>query len=153
MKFSETLRKIRLERGLSQKRLAEMAGLSQAAIYQWEKGTREPKLQQLEKLASALNIPIDEFLGLSDDLFINHIESFITALYKNPSADLLNDDMFYDQEITEDYIISEMRKLNLDGQMRLLSHIEDLAKIPEYQNSDLKHYQSRRKKDPDSDQK
>ena len=56
MNFSEQLRKIRSEKGLSQKKLADLSGLSQAAIYQWEKGTRKPKFEQCEKLAIALKV-------------------------------------------------------------------------------------------------
>ena len=67
MNFSEQLRKIRSEKGLSQKKLADLSGLSQAAIYQWEKGTRKPKFEQCEKLAIALKVSPAIFFDDNDN--------------------------------------------------------------------------------------
>jgi len=50
----ETIKKRRLALGLTQKELAEQAGLLQAEISRWENGTRKPNLSQLEKLAAVI---------------------------------------------------------------------------------------------------
>lgn len=67
MFFSELLRELRTEKGYSQKKLADLSGISQAAIYQWEKGTRKPKIEQLKKLSIALDVPLRTFLLKMDE--------------------------------------------------------------------------------------
>lgn len=46
----------RKEKGLTQKRLAELAGVAEITIRQYETGNRFPKIEQLQKLADALDI-------------------------------------------------------------------------------------------------
>lgn len=67
MDFAEKIYKLRIEKGLSQQKLAEKAGLSQATIYYWEKGKRNPKYEQLQKIASALDVTITE-LSENDEM-------------------------------------------------------------------------------------
>ena len=50
------LRALRLERGLSQARLAELAGLTTEAVSRFERGAKEPRLSSLERLAAALQV-------------------------------------------------------------------------------------------------
>lgn len=61
------LKAIRLEKGVSQNKLAEKAGLSRAAVQHIEKGIRNPTLIVCHALAKAL----DTSLGR----IINRIES------------------------------------------------------------------------------
>lgn len=83
MDFSEQLRSLRAQKGISQQKLADLSGISQASIYQWEKGTRKPKYEQLQKLAKALGITIPYLLGeegIEDDVFQEE-GAFIDFLY------------------------------------------------------------------------
>lgn len=57
------LKKIRLERGMTQSDVAAAVGLSDEAICTYEIGTREPNLETLRKLATVLNCTIDELIG------------------------------------------------------------------------------------------
>ena len=57
------LKALRTSRGLSQKQLAEAAGLSQNAISQWESGAREPSWSNVLALANALGVTCQEFTG------------------------------------------------------------------------------------------
>ncbi len=54
----QQLKAIRLERGLSHERLAQMTGLSRAAISLVESGERHPTLLTCLRIAQALNITI-----------------------------------------------------------------------------------------------
>lgn len=47
---------LRKQRGLTQSALAEMLGVEQPTIQRWEKGKREPNIDQLIALAKALDI-------------------------------------------------------------------------------------------------
>ena len=49
----------RLEKGLSQKELAEKMGTKQSAISRLESGKYNPSIQFLEKLAKALQLRLD----------------------------------------------------------------------------------------------
>lgn len=56
--IGENIKKIRKERGYSQKQLAEKLGTSPQNLAQYEKGKRMPKIETLDKIASALNVSI-----------------------------------------------------------------------------------------------
>jgi DNA-binding XRE family transcriptional regulator len=47
-------------RGLTQKELAEIIGVQQAAIAQFESGKRDPSVKQLKKIATALDVEMDD---------------------------------------------------------------------------------------------
>jgi transcriptional regulator with XRE-family HTH domain len=57
------MRKARLERGLTQKRLAELAGLHKNIICKYEAGEVDPGLFSLVCMADALGIGLDEYIG------------------------------------------------------------------------------------------
>ena len=59
-----TIRKIRLERGMTQKELARCLNVTpNYAVTQWEKGTRNPSLNNVKKMAEILHCTTDEILG------------------------------------------------------------------------------------------
>lgn len=57
---------IRKEKGMTQNDLAEKLGLTSQAICNYEKGIREPNLDTLKKLATALEVTVDELLREDD---------------------------------------------------------------------------------------
>jgi transcriptional regulator with XRE-family HTH domain len=60
------LRQARKDRGLSQKQLADCAGLVQSAISAFEAGEKEPRISTLQQLASCLQISTALLLGESE---------------------------------------------------------------------------------------
>ena len=60
MDTSSKIRRLRLERGLTQKELARKLGARYHYISRWEKGV-EPSAKYLGKLAKALDVDIAEF--------------------------------------------------------------------------------------------
>lgn len=61
------IKDLRLEKGVSQNKLAKALGLTQQAISAYENGLREPDLETLNKIANFFNVSVDyEF----SDLFI-----------------------------------------------------------------------------------
>ena len=58
MTTGQKIKKLRQSRNLSQKELGIMSGLSEPAIRNYELGNRTPSAQQLEKIASALNVSV-----------------------------------------------------------------------------------------------
>lgn len=66
MKFSERLKELRKERGLSQMELSKQTGLSQSAIAKWEKDKTDPTSANLIVLSQFFGESVDYLLGLLD---------------------------------------------------------------------------------------
>jgi transcriptional regulator with XRE-family HTH domain len=60
--FPERLVSIRKARGLTQEGLGDIAKLTKLQIHRYEKGTSQPTLQTLKRLAIALNASIDKLV-------------------------------------------------------------------------------------------
>jgi len=60
--FGQKLRKLRLERGLTQEGLADLADMHFTYVGQIERGLRNPSLINLFRLAKALKISSDKLL-------------------------------------------------------------------------------------------
>lgn len=61
--FRVELKKHREGAGLSQYKLAEKMGVSQATVGMWESGKREPNFTTLCKLADFFGVSVDSLLG------------------------------------------------------------------------------------------
>lgn len=61
------IREIREDKGISQKALAILLGVSPTNIYNYEIGRTEPSVEMLKKIAGALEVSIDYLVGNSDD--------------------------------------------------------------------------------------
>lgn len=64
--LSIRLRETRLEHCCSQKRLAELIGVSQDTVSLWERAKSAPSAEQLFAICRALEISSEYLLGLSD---------------------------------------------------------------------------------------
>ena len=74
--FIENLKAIRTARGLSQIKLSELADLSPSIIGDIEVGRRNPTLTTIEKIALALDIPVQQlFYDSEADYPLSAIES------------------------------------------------------------------------------
>lgn len=62
MDYGKRLRELRDERGLTQEKLAELAGLERTYISQAEQGRRNTTVLTLQKLAAALDVEVTELL-------------------------------------------------------------------------------------------
>lgn len=135
MKVGERIREIRKSKKLSQKNLGDLLGVSQAMVAQYENGDRNPKIEQLQKIAVALDVSIDQFLSSEEQMFSKDTLYFLGS---DKSLQNLPEQASSGAEITthdEDYFISRVKKLNLSGLSRLDEHVEDLLKIPDYRKA------------------
>lgn len=64
--FSERLKKLRIEKNLSQESLAERLGLSRSTISNYEQNIRVPSVDILNMFADYFDVSIDYLLGRSD---------------------------------------------------------------------------------------
>ena len=65
--IGNTIRELRVHRGMSQAELAERIGKKRSAVGNYESGAREPDLNTLRALAGALNVPVAALLGGDGD--------------------------------------------------------------------------------------
>lgn len=74
MTIGETIKQLRLEKGLKQEELAQMANISRVSIGNYERGTRTPTTEIANSIAKALNVPVGILLGDEEIFFSQLIE-------------------------------------------------------------------------------
>jgi Zn-dependent peptidase ImmA (M78 family)/transcriptional regulator with XRE-family HTH domain len=73
--FSKNLRYYRLKNALSKKDLAAKSNVSAMAITNYENGSRQPNMETIKALASALGVKVSDFLAVrNDNLKFSHGE-------------------------------------------------------------------------------
>ena len=60
-KFGQRLKEVRNSKGLSQEKLASLAGLHRTYISDIERGKKNVSLQNIEKLSKALRVKVSDF--------------------------------------------------------------------------------------------
>ena len=64
--FGNILKNLRIERGISQRKLGQAFGVANQTISTWETGVREPDLDTLVKLAQYFNVSVGFLLGVEE---------------------------------------------------------------------------------------
>lgn len=83
MNYGENIKKIRKEKGLTQKQLGKKLGISQAAIGQFESNKTNPKMETLRRIANALEVDLWEIVELEqmdEDTRIQEIKKMVLQL-------------------------------------------------------------------------
>jgi transcriptional regulator with XRE-family HTH domain len=84
--FGRNLKRARKAKGLTQKQLAQLLGVSEAAIGMWEAGARLPDVSMASRIAKALDVPLQY---LADELPSELPQTYIAfARQDDPLADL-----------------------------------------------------------------
>ena len=65
--FVVRLKELRIESDLTQKQLAQIIGVSDDCVYQWEKGRSQPSIQILRKICKTLDISADYLIGVDTE--------------------------------------------------------------------------------------
>ncbi|MCD7894581.1 MAG: helix-turn-helix domain-containing protein [Erysipelotrichaceae bacterium] len=65
-KVGINIRKYRKERGLSQKKLGDLCGITDSNIRKYELGKQNPKIETLQKIAEALEIDVINLFGYEE---------------------------------------------------------------------------------------
>lgn len=69
MEIGKMISKLRNEKGLNQRDLAKLLGVSNGAVGMWETGKRQPDLDTIKKIASFFNVSVDDLLGNETYIF------------------------------------------------------------------------------------
>ena len=60
--MGKKIKSMRKKRGLTQKQLAELLGVKQQNVSDWERSLRSPSVKNLKKLSEILNCQIDDLV-------------------------------------------------------------------------------------------
>ena len=92
MEFSERLKKLRKDAGLTQVDVAEKLGISQPAYASWERGIKKPTQGNLVKLSKILYVSVDYLLGNTENKQTSDVFEDIELLFRLNSKDLTDEE-------------------------------------------------------------
>lgn len=116
MTTGQLIKAARKKAGMTQAQLAEKAGVAAITIQQYELGKRQPRLAQLQAIASALGVPVQDL--------ISDWEAVDKEEFKR---------VFIYGEGIKDRIDAALDRLNDEGQEKAAERVEELTEIPKYQ--------------------
>lgn len=118
MFIGEKLKKIRKEKGITQKQLADALSVSVMTVQRYETNTREPKSEMIDKLCSVLGTMPEYFL-------ISDYDSYIENSYLRDKTVILS------YELNESF-----EKLNNTGKSIAIQRVKELTEIERYTRPD-----------------
>lgn len=156
MSIGDNIKRIRKEKGLTQKQLAEKLGVSQQNLAQYESNKRYPKLATARKIATALDVYLSElnpdWSNFSSEEIISDISNSAdkatddtskiinetSVTLQNISEAVINSSQLRQAtktflNLSEKILVENFNKLNENGQEEAIRQVEMLSKIPEYQ--------------------
>lgn len=116
MTTGQLIKAARKKAGMTQAQLAEKAGVAAITIQQYELGKRQPRLAQLQAIAAALGVPVQDL--------ISDWEAVDKEEFKR---------VFIYGEGIKDRIDAALDRLNDEGQEKAAERVEELTEIPKYQ--------------------
>lgn len=116
--FSDRLKKLRTEKGILQKELAEYLNVSRVTITQYENGSRSPDDETKKKIAKYFNVSLDYLMGASDirnpyneNKEISEVDKFLLKLKEEMQKQGLDFDETSPEELIETYkLLMEFKK-------------------------------------------
>ena len=116
MTTGQLIKDARKKAGMTQEELGKKIGVSGSSMAQWENDLRNPKLDTLQRIASALGVPVQEL--------ISDWEAVDKEEFKR---------VFIYGEGIKDRIDAALDRLNDEGQEKAAERVEELTEIPKYQ--------------------
>lgn len=126
--FSERLRRLRLQKGVSQQDLADVLNVNKQTISGYERGIRRPAgenaREMYEKIADFFNVDVSFLMGLSDVSL-----TLSNPLDMTPAAPESNSDSRKAQ------LLRYYDLFNEEGKARLLNYAQDLDASGRYKET------------------
>lgn len=134
MTTGQRIRIARKKANMTQAELAELLDIPFQSISQWERDIRKPKIETLQRIADALQIPLALLLDedASDAYFAG--ADFATALEEGyrQNIDEQREKSGYTFSQNEAKLIKAFSQLNHEGQSKAVERVEELTEIPKY---------------------
>lgn len=128
---SENIVKIRKEKRISQKELAEAIGTTPQTLLKIEKGIVNPRMDTLEKIISALNVTPNQLFG--EELFQStHVQTPFARNVKNirVEAHLSQEELAEKLKISPQKVY-DMEKGSAIPSSEILARLEDVLNVPQ----------------------
>ena len=114
MELCEILKLLRMERNLTQADVASVLSITPEAYTQYEKGRRQPNLENLTRLSKFFMVTTDYLLGISD---YRNFDEYSTALPLSPKL-----------STDEEQLINNYRKLSSDLKAEIRGEIKGILR-------------------------
>lgn len=137
MSVGGRIKEARKKAGLKQSELAEKLGVAVITIGQYERNQRQPRLEQLQRIAAALGVSFFDLLSKEERaIYESGVKEGAEAEeWQNYVIDELNRQEGYTYSDVETRLINSFSTLNDDGQQKVVAFSEDLAGNPKYQRT------------------
>ena len=147
MSIGENIRKLRLQRNLTQKELGDLCGMADSAIRRYESNRANPKIETLEKIAKALGTTpfgIINYDTLSlkptekQPINFSHVMSGISpTIYRDmleENFENVSSEKDFEINYTKDCtdLFEKIFLLNEIGRTKIKEYAEDLSQNPKY---------------------
>jgi len=133
--FGARLRNIRIEKGYSQKALADFLGVNVRTVSRWELNNNKPSQEELEKMSVLFGITVNELL--SDENNIEEPNQHVLNRLSDSVDNLVTGQENMNETITsnQDELICELKRQNEE----LLSRIQAYEKALDNSKTELRH--------------
>lgn len=129
--FADNLCFLRTAKNLSQNDLANEVGLTRQTISNYEKGTRQPDLFALTKIANFFCISVDELIFSQSSINIDDLNNF------NKIDFFLKNDFAIDTNSNDLIDLLKQKRLDIKNSIdNLHEHLNKIDNILEYLNND-----------------
>lgn len=112
----------RKQQGITQKQLAEKAGIATISIQQYEANSRNPKIETLQKIATALSVPLDAIRS-DYDLEYDDIRTLFDEALTYAKKDMIFQQIL-DAELNSDdiqlLIARNAKKLTIEEKQKII---------------------------------
>lgn len=111
-----------MKKNITQKELgARLGGITQQQIGQWENGNKNPKLETMQKIATALEVSLSDIIGIEEFNKIIETKSRIKHQIDNGIITTLPSSL-----------LDNYSKLNDTGKREADKRVQELTEIPRY---------------------
>lgn len=109
--FAKNFKLLRIERNLTQEKVAQIFNVSKSTIAMWETGRREPNIDKIEEIADFFNVDMKFLRGKQEEKRIVNLDSY------QPIVDFTNEEillieMFRDSDQTTKEMVSRILKFS-----------------------------------------
>ncbi len=112
--IGKNIKRIRKEKGLTQKKLGELCSMNEANIRKYENGKQNPKIETIEKIAKALETTADELRRIKRDIAYN-VDEIVEALNRYKTQQSENETLNYNGRWIACKVIEECIKIVKTG--------------------------------------
>ncbi|WDA67433.1 XRE family transcriptional regulator [Lactococcus lactis] len=143
MELSERLKALRLEEHCTQKQIADRLNVTYQHYQRWEKGYRNPKKSNLEKLAKIFNVPVSYLLGETNVRSFSKLEQMLEQLpetHQRKALDYVKNicEQYKAEQASSDfYSYDVLNMLLLAGRGREIPKVANFGRTTVYWNKQI----------------